>query len=149
MIWWKLFWWMAWRGIVSGIGLGALYGTILALVIGAVFGAVFGGILGLVTGIVNGIGLVLLTRFRFNPPQNTPQFRRSATVLVVVFTLIIGFPLMNQLTVGTLAFVIPPVMIAAIVYGYIARRFPAYAVELFVDKELAAVPARHDDQFYR
>jgi hypothetical protein len=140
---------MAWRGIVSGIALGALYGGILALVIGAVFGAVFGGILGLVTGIINGMGLVMLTRFRFNPPQNTTQFRRSAVALVAVCTLITGLPLMNQLTGRTLAFVVPPVIIAAIVSGMIARRFPAYAVEVFLDKELAAVPARHDDKFYR
>ncbi|MBI1278715.1 MAG: hypothetical protein GC179_11365 [Anaerolineaceae bacterium] len=149
MIWWKLFWWMTWRGVVSGIGLGALYGTILALVIGAVFGAVFGGILGLVTGIINGIALMLLTRFRFNPPHNTPQFRRSASVLVALCTFIIGLPLMNQITAGTFAFVVPPLIIAAVVYGSIARRFPAFAVEVFVDKELAAVPVRRDDQFYR
>ena len=149
MIWWKLFWWMAWRGIVSGIALGALYGGILALVIGMVFGAVFGSILGLVTGIVDGIALVALTRFRFNPPQNTPQFRRSAVVLVVVCTLIIGLPLMDQLTGRTFGFVVPPVIIAAIGSGMVARRFPAYAVEVFLDKELAAVPVRHDDKFYR
>jgi len=140
---------MAWRGIASGIALGALYGAILALVIGAVFGAVFGGILGLITGIINGIALVLLTRSGFNPPQNTLQFRRSAVVLVAICTLIIGLPLMNQLTTGTFAFVVPPVIIAAIVYGYIARRFPSFVVEVFIDKELAAIPARHDDQFYR
>src|SRR5689334_20817350 len=123
MIWWKLFWWMAWRGTLSGIALGALFGAILALVIGAVFGAVWGGILGLVTGTINGIALVLLTHFRFSPPGNTPQFRRSAVVLVVICTLIIGFPVMNQLTAGTLAFIIPPTIIAAIASGVIARRF--------------------------
>ncbi len=149
MIWLGLFWWMVWRGLLSGIAVGALFGTVVGFVIGTVFGAFYGAILGIVTGIVNGLALTILTRFWFTPPQDSPQFRRSAVIVVVLCTWVTSVLQMSKVLGGvTILIVIPPI-IASIVAGLMARRFPKYAVEAFLDKELAKVPSRHDEKYHR
>ena len=135
MIWVKLFWWMLWRSVLSGAASGALYGTLLALILGAVFGFVFGAILGLVTGIANGIALVILTRRWVSKSQDSTRFRKAAVRLVVICTAITSFILMNLLFAGIGLFTVSPTMIATVVLGLIARRFPAYVENEFWEHE--------------
>ena len=136
MIWIRLFWWMVWRSVISGAACGALFGTILALVLGALFGFMYGAILGLITGIVNGLALVILTRFWFSESPDAPRFRRATVALVVVCTALTSFVVMNEwfgvfdITLITLL----PSIIATIVLGLIARRFPAFVENEFWER---------------
>lgn len=131
MYWIRLFWWMVWRGAFSGAVLGALFGTIIGLFIGTVFGAFYGAILGLITGIIDGIALAVLTRLWFMPPQDTPQFRRAASIVVAVCTLVTSLVILNNLMAGTSALVFIPGIIATIASSLIARRFPSYTVAAY------------------
>ncbi len=131
MYWLRLVWWMIWRGVVSGAGLGALFGTVIGLFIGTILGAFYGAVLGLITGIVDGIALAVLTRYWFMPPEDSLRFRRTASIVVAVCTLVTSLVILNNLMSGTLALVFVPGIIATIASSLIARRFPSYSVAAY------------------
>ena len=143
MVWIKLFWWMVWRGVVTGAASGAVFGTIVALFLGTFFGLIFGAILGLATGILNGLAVAIITRFWFYPPQNSPHYRKAMITTVVICTALTSLIVMNSLWFGVTILIILPTIIATVVFGLMARRFPAYVESEFWEREHAeTLPTR-------
>ena len=127
MVWLRLICWMWSRGTVGGAVLGVLFGTFLVPIIGTIIGLFFGILLGAITGIVNGMALAVMTRMWFLPPQDSFNYRRSATILVVICTAVTGL-LLLRMWGNAIVFIIPPTVIAAFAAGYFAWRFPRYVV---------------------
>ncbi len=145
MIWWRLFWWMFKRMALGGMVCGAAFGTLIFPILGTAFGLIYGAILGIATGLVSGLAVVLLTRYKFNPPQVSKSFQWWSAGVVVVSNAVLCPLLLIWLLSNVAALVVIPTLIASLVGGYFAYNFPIHAVRLYARKDLVEddYPQKH------